>query len=83
MFQVSTSFECMDVAIKATELLSVAFPMLTFELCEIPELEFDSKITPEEWLNFVTNYPSCSGKSFNEILNEEFKECPTVKQKNI
>lgn len=74
MFQVSTNFESMDVAIKATELLSFAFPMLTFELCEVPELEFDSKITPEEWLNFVTNNsPSCSGKSFNEILKEEFK----------
>lgn len=43
MYEIVTSFENMNVAIKAAELLSFSFPMLTFEFREIPIIDLSIK----------------------------------------
>lgn len=47
MFEVVASFENQNVAVKAAELLSVAFPMLTFEFRIIPEIDFNNFDLPD------------------------------------
>ena len=41
-YVVSVEFENLNVAVKAAELMSCAFPMLTFQFSELPELDFES-----------------------------------------
>ena len=52
---VSVEFENLDVAVKAAELMSCAFPMLTFQFSEVPELDLDfSKINDPFYFDVTT-----------------------------
>lgn len=78
-YSVSVEFTDMNVAIRATELLSVAFPMLKFQFCEIPEICFGALEISEELKNDIEMGHPISSFSLEHNKSKEIcKSCKKV-----